>query len=314
MNPKIYSFRTELEGLRGVAILMVIGYHFFPTTFPGGYLGVDLFFVLSGFFIIRSVVRFSGNFRSAFSRFVFSRIRRILPTFLIVITLSIFSAILIFQIGNLEQFLRYWVASSLFIENFTLATDVGYFDAAAKVKPFLHLWSLGVEAQFYAFVAIFILPFRDRNFFIAIFIILGLISLLLYTSLIIHSPSTRFYHPEARLWQFFIGSLIFFYTANSSTAFLTSEHLRLDIQLILTLFGSIILILLCFKPFDFDSMINSILAVCAAACLMLNKNTLFKIILSNYIFRFFGRISFSLYLVHWPLLTFTSIYLKNDFV
>ena len=143
------EYRPDIDGLRAVAVLAVVFYHAFPVWLKGGFIGVDVFFVISGYLI--SIIIFknleSGSFR--FSEFYGRRIKRIFPALILVLgSCCLFGWFVLFP-DEYSQLGKHLAGGSAFISNIVLWDESGYFDTSAEIKPFLHLWSLGIEEQFY---------------------------------------------------------------------------------------------------------------------------------------------------------------------
>ena len=141
--------RKDIDGLRAIAVLLVIAFHVHPHEVRGGFVGVDVFFVISGFLItglIRAGLR-DDNFRLV--DFYALRVRRIFPALAVVLTASLAAGWLVLFPDDFDNLGRHTAASAAFVANFTLWQDTGYFDAPSELKPLLHLWSLGIEEQFY---------------------------------------------------------------------------------------------------------------------------------------------------------------------
>lgn len=144
-------YLADIDGLRAVAVLGVVLFHLQIPGFAGGYVGVDIFFVISGF-LISGLIRdraAAGNFR--FSSFYASRVLRLLPAVLATVAATTIAAILLLQPGMMSAFARSASAAVFSAANFVFYFESGYWDATAELKPLLHLWSLGVEEQFYLF-------------------------------------------------------------------------------------------------------------------------------------------------------------------
>ena len=143
-------YRKYIDGLRAIAVLLVVGFHAFPKSLPGGFIGVDVFFVISGYLISTIILTDLRQGDFSFKHFYARRIRRILPALL-----TVLSACLIFGwfalLSDEYQLLgKHTAGGAFFISNILLWSETGYFDTAAELKPLLHLWSLGIEEQFYS--------------------------------------------------------------------------------------------------------------------------------------------------------------------
>ena len=142
-------YRPEVDGLRGVAVLVVLGFHAFPDYFSGGFVGVDVFFVVSGFLISSIILRQLRRSTFTFSGFYARRIRRIFPALITVLVPCLLFGCFALLPDELEELGKHVGAAAAFVSNFVLWQESGYFDRAAEFKPLLHLWSLGIEEQFY---------------------------------------------------------------------------------------------------------------------------------------------------------------------
>ena len=150
--PLVHSkYRPDIDGLRAVAIIAVVLFHAFPGRMPGGFIGVDVFFVISGFLI--STIVFSSLEHHCFSLldFYVRRVRRIFPALIVVLSTCLVLGWFILFPDEYTQLGKHTAASAGFIQNFILLRESGYFDSAAETKPLLHFWSLAVEEQFYIF-------------------------------------------------------------------------------------------------------------------------------------------------------------------
>ena len=151
----IKNRRFDIDTLRGISVISVIIFHIDSLIFPNGYLGVDLFFVISGYVITKSILKSLKNKTFSFSRFYLKRARRILPALLFVLLISLIVAIIILLTADLKRFSESLISSLGFVSNFYFWLTGGYFSTNDQLKPLLHLWSLSVEEQFYLFFPIF---------------------------------------------------------------------------------------------------------------------------------------------------------------
>jgi len=150
LNPE-KNYRPEIDGLRAIAVLSVIVFHAFPLFLPGGYLGVDVFFVLSGFLITMIMNADLDHESFILSEFYIRRIKRILPGLLIVLFSVILAACFLLMSTEFFNLSKHLLAASTFSSNYIYLKEEegGYFAISSELKPLLHLWSLGVEEQFY---------------------------------------------------------------------------------------------------------------------------------------------------------------------
>ena len=149
MNKEFLFYRPDIDGLRALAVIIVLAFHGFPTVFRGGFIGVDIFFVISGFLLSSIIFTELNNHNFSFIDFYSRRIVRIFPALLVVLLTSyLFGWFFLFP-DEFSRLGKQIIASSLFFENLQLSHESSYFDESGVVKPLLHLWSLGIEGQFY---------------------------------------------------------------------------------------------------------------------------------------------------------------------
>src|SRR4029079_16628146 len=142
-------YRPDIDGLRALAVLGVVAYHAFPGSLSGGYVGVDVFFVISGFLITSIILRGVEAGRFSFMEFYGRRVRRIFPALLIVLAACFVAGWFILWTTEFKLLGKHILGAGGFVSNFVLWKESGYFDARSESKPLLHLWSLGIEEQFY---------------------------------------------------------------------------------------------------------------------------------------------------------------------
>jgi peptidoglycan/LPS O-acetylase OafA/YrhL len=207
------DYRREVDGLRAVAVLPVILFHAGMQTFSGGFVGVDVFFVISGYLITTIIVSAlrEGNF--SVLDFYERRARRILPALFLVISISLILAYFWMLPDELENFGQSIVATLLFSNNILLAMTTGYWERAAEFKPLLHTWSLGVEEQYYfliPLVLMFLYRFFPRSI-VPILIVVFFVSLGASVAGASSFPVSNFYLLPTRAWELLLGSLVAMY-------------------------------------------------------------------------------------------------------
>jgi peptidoglycan/LPS O-acetylase OafA/YrhL len=298
-------FIKDIQGLRGVAILFVLLFHYYPDFFSKGFLGVDLFFVISGYLV--TLIFFKKKY--SFSIFFIKRLKRLLPSIFATILFSIILSLSFFLPVDLNNFFNSVLASIFFVPNIYFLLKSGYFASINELKPLLHMWSLGVEIQFYFFYPILLFIIRryfKKNFFsiISSVFFFSLSSCLIL--LFLGYEELVFFLLPFRLWEFCLGSLVFIF-----------PNLKLQniLHYILYLFSILILfVLLIFPQLEITIFVRKILLVFFTSVILYIKNP-FKndiLFLGNFFFQFLGKISYSLYLIHWPILVFTKYYLVRD--
>ena len=217
MKPKSSTYRSEIDGLRALAVLSVVAFHAFPTWFPGGFIGVDVFFVISGYLISRHIFDELEKDQFSVKKFWLRRIRRLFPALVLVLISSILFGFFGLLPSELKQLSKHVFSSVLFFQNFSLVGEAGYFDNSSYSKPLLHLWSLSLEEQFYFFWPIvLIIAFRFSIKIKVICLMLTLLSFLLNVLFIKEHPIDIFYLPYGRFWELLIGAFLAWSNLNMS--------------------------------------------------------------------------------------------------
>lgn len=299
----VEDYRADIDGLRAVAVLSVIGFHYFPGLFPGGFIGVDVFFVVSGFLISRIIFRELESRRFSLFGFYGRRIRRIFPALIIVL-----AACLAVGWGHLlpPQFAalgKHALGGASFSSNFLLWKESGYFDASAITKPLLHLWSLGVEEQFYLLYPALMWAASKRRIppIIAVSV-LGLASFVLNATSVHGDRAMDFYSPQTRFWELMVGAAMAALPKEQSGAFSSDAHSAAGILML----GMGVFLL--DKNSEFPGWL-ALLPVVGAALLISSGQHAWvnRSLLSRRLMVWIGLISFPLYLWHWPLLSFAHL-------
>jgi peptidoglycan/LPS O-acetylase OafA/YrhL len=296
------SRRVDIDTLRGLSVISVIIYHLDSSLFPYGYLGVDLFFVISGYLITKSIISDYKLKKFKFTEFYLRRIKRILPVLLTVLLFSFLFAVIILLTNDLKKFSESLLTSLSFVSNIYFWITGGYFSTNDQLKPLLHLWSLSVEEQFYVFFPLFLyIVFKTiKKFNFKILIILLIIifsfSLNLFSIFKGYNDAIFFLFP-ARIWQFGIGSLFaFFPNLKIKNMWIDTIYLFFAISLIIINF--------LFQPVFLPN--GSLMCLGASLILYksINQNNFFSNIFKIQPLIFIGLISYSLYLWHWPVISF----------
>jgi peptidoglycan/LPS O-acetylase OafA/YrhL len=309
------SYRPDIDGLRALAVLAVIAFHAFPSEVPGGFIGVDVFFVISGFLITTLIQESLQQQSFSFRAFYASRVRRLFPAVVVVLLACQVAGWFALLSNEYKALGKHIAASTAFIPNVIFWSESGYFDYAAEAKPLLHLWSLGVEEQFYLFWPIVVwLCFKYRASLFKVGIALLLSSLVLNLIMIEESPSAVFFSPITRIWELLSGCLLV-YWANSRTGVVESFKAKFGsikwISHAVSMMGLASLLLGVFL-IDQDTLYPgawALIPVLGTCSIILagNQSWLNTSVLSNRFLVWIGLISFPLYLWHWPLLSFARI-------
>ena len=293
-------YRADIDGMRAIAVIAVVLYHAFPKVLPGGFVGVDAFFVISGYLITSIIVNDLDGGRFSFADFYTRRVRRLFPALTVVLITTLAAGFWILLPSQIASLAKNAMASAFFGVNLTLLSETGYFDIDAKLKPLLHLWSLGIEEQFYFAwpLALWLTPRRWRTV-----LIIGTIagSFALNIALIGRYPEATFYLPFTRIWELIAGALLVGVSVRS-------DMLR---EVILPISAMMIAAVVCFlydghTPFPGWAALGPVAV--AAAGISSGGSFYNRAVLSNPILVFIGKISYPLYLWHWPLLVFGRLY------
>ncbi len=253
-NPSVHErsvkYRREIDGLRAVAVLAVIFFHAGFKSFQGGYVGVDVFFVISGYLITTIILSDMNNRKFSIVTFYERRARRILPALFFVMLCCLPFAWFLLLPNDLKDFSESLAAVSVFSSNILFWRQSGYFDTASELKPLLHTWSLAVEEQYYILFPLFLMllwKFRKRLIFAAL-IVAGAVSLVAAQWGAYNRPDMTFFLLPARAWELAIGALIaFYFLYNRKHAELIKSSKKAS-----EVFGFIGLFLICYSVFAFD--------------------------------------------------------------
>ncbi len=318
------GYRRDIDGMRAIAVLAVVFYHVGFSAFGGGYVGVDVFFVISGFLITRLIADQldAGTFR--FSTFYIRRARRLFPALFVTFIGCFIAAGFLFIPSDLEQFATSLIWAALSVSNILFWLESGYFDAAAEVKPLLHTWSLSVEEQFYLVwpatllgLSVVAARFKARGHAVAAdwtvpaFLIgAGLLSLIATEIWLPVDASAAFFLAPFRITEFAIGALMVWVLrlpkARAAAGGPAGE--------IATVAG---LALIAWPVFAYDAQTVfpglAALPPCVGTALVLFGGTArwTGVILRNRLAVGLGLISYSLYLVHWPIIVFWTYWIDR---
>jgi peptidoglycan/LPS O-acetylase OafA/YrhL len=326
VHPK---YRPDIDGLRAIAVLAVVVFHAFPDRLAGGFIGVDIFFVISGYLISTIIFQSLGQGSFSFVDFYARRVKRIFPALLLVLAACYVLGWFMLLGDEYQQLGKHMAAGAGFVSNLALWGEAGYFDNSGDVKPLLHLWSLGIEEQFYLVWPLLLVWVWKRKFnLFSVAVLLAGASFYLNLRGVHRHPVNTFYLPHTRFWELLCGAVLAWSTLYHKAAVQPLAR-RLDGWLCQAVYS---------VPRAADGQtLSSLLSVAgfgllAYGFLHVNKNVPFpgvwalipvagavliilagprawlnRVILSNRVAVWFGLISFPLYLWHWPLLAFVRI-------
>jgi len=301
----------EIEALRGLSIILVIGYHYMPGRLPGGFVGVDVFFVISGFLITEVLIAALETNRFSYSDFYRKRIRRLFPALATVLVCALAAGYLILLSDEYEQLGKHIFAGSVFGSNFVLWSESGYFDNSALTKPLIHLWSLSIEEQFYLlFPLVLSLAWsRGARVMSLVIGILGLGSFGLNLLLVGSHPAAAYYLPLTRIWELMLGAWL---TTTTRASAVTPGARLATIPADLAAVAGIAMILLSSVLLNGRSAYPGWLALAptVGTCAVIGSVVLSKRSFALLRFRpliILGLISYPLYLWHWVLISFVHI-------
>ena len=312
------QYQPHIDGLRAIAVLSVVFFHLDVQFFSGGFVGVDIFFVISGYLIssiIWDELEIKGRFN--FKKFYTRRARRLLPAFFTTLMLSTVVALILYSSERLLEFGNEILFTVLSASNFLFWQQSGYFDGAASTKTLLHMWSLSLEEQFYFLWPLTLVIFHrffSKGVGIALIGALLLLSFIsnIYLTLneiawIPNQSQAMFYLMPSRAHEFMLGGLGYYLLRHSPTNSWFQEFLFLvgltAIFWSITQFNSTTLF-----PY-YNALIPSLGTL---ALILANGSVLSRIVLGNRVMIFVGLISYTLYLVHWPTIVFIQHWNFND--
>ena len=301
------TYRPDIDGLRAVAVLLVVFHHAFPQVLKGGFIGVDLFFVISGFLI--STIIFQSLEQGAFSFLDFykRRVKRIFPALSLVLIASFVCGWFVLLPADYKQLGKHMAAGAAFVSNFAFWSESGYFDSGSKLKPLLHLWSLGIEEQYYIFWPFIVLYAWKRKislFKVCLVILAISFAINIFTAK--NNAVAAFYSPLSRFWELLIGSVLAYTSMQTAK---TPKSATADNW---TAWAGVALLAIGVYLINPERRFPGFWALfpTLAAYLLIKagpKAWFNQYVLSNKLLVWIGLISFPLYLWHWPIFVFTEI-------
>lgn len=303
LHSKKNFYRRDIDGLRAISILLVLAYHAFPELIPGGYIGVDIFFVISGYLITKIILEEINNQSFSLLDFYSRRIKRIFPALILVLFSVILVGWFFLTADELKNLSRHVVAGVFFSSNLLLLNEAGYFDASAELKPLLHLWSLGIEEQFYIlWPLLLILLKKAKTRLILTLICIGL-SFYLNLYLIQESATSSFYLPFSRFWQMWFGAILAMQWDQIKLLIKMVENYFIYFGFFLITLGVVLLS----KNSTYPGWWALLPTFGAVFIILSNSESFLNKVLTNKLIVGIGLISYPLYLWHWPILSYLHI-------
>jgi len=290
----------EIQFLRCLAVLSVVFFHLYPKIFSGGFIGVDIFFVISGYLMAKII----KEKKQSLSEFYLARLKRILPCLYTIILLVLIFSFFIFLHSHFILAFKSSVSSLLFFSNiFFWLTTQDYFTVSKIYLPLLHTWSISLELQFYFLLPLIFLLIKNKKNIKFCLILLAIISFLL--SYISINKTYAFYLLPFRLHEFLLGSFLFYLPKLKISTYVC--------DFIFILLVSIIIYFIIFlEPIDFPGVKSFLISFIIFIILYFNNYYYTLLLIRNSLVQFLGKISYSLFLVHWPIIVFFKYFFVRD--
>jgi peptidoglycan/LPS O-acetylase OafA/YrhL len=299
-----HAYRADIDGLRALAVLAVVMFHAFPAALPGGFAGVDVFFVISGYLITGILLADMQAEQFSLAQFYGRRIRRIFPALVTVLLATWTMGWFCLTGDEYRELGKHVLAGAGFVSNWAFWMEAGYFDQTAAAKPLLHLWSLGVEEQFYiVWPVLMYVAVRLRRVAL-VCAMTGLLSFVSAIWLVQYHPSAAFYWPTSRMWELAAGAGLAVAASGKRAERSDNAHSASSIGLLLCVTSFIVLNARLPFPgwFAVPPVLGAVALIAAGP-----KGVANRLLLGNRVAVWFGKISYALYTWHWPLLSLCFI-------
>jgi len=310
-RPESGHYRADVDGIRALAVTAVVVFHAFPGILPSGFVGVDIFFVISGFLISRIIFESLEKQKFSLLDFYARRVRRIFPALSVTLICCLLAGWVLLLPNDYAVLGKHVLAGATFVSNIVLYQETGYFDQASVIKPLLHLWSLGIEEQFYILYPLILAAlWKARKATGWLIVTLIFTSFVFSIYLLNTDNSAAFYSSLSRFWELSTGGLLAlqqFKTASSQTSCCDNVFMRHWASFLGL--GAVLVAVTLLSNHALFPGYWALLPVVGTALLLWSGPKAFinRHIFSNRILVWVGLISYPLYLWHWPLLTFARI-------
>ena len=303
------EYRASVDGLRSIAVLAVVFFHFFPRNLKGGFVGVDVFFVISGYLVSGTIFKALEPGEFGILNFYQKRINRLFPAFLFVLTCSLVFAVSTLLSEELKAFSLHLTSGTFFFSNILYFSESGYFDKSSELKSLLHLWSLSLEEQFYfvwPFILILFFKFKNKmkeKFLEISLLLLCLISFIGCAYYSDKNPTFAFFILLTRFWELGLGGLFYLIHNEENNRKLFKKYASLRYDLV-----GLALLVYSFIAFSSKTVFPGFAALVPVVGTLLlviaPDDTFTNKWLQHPIAVYIGKISYPLYLWHWPLFSF----------
>ena len=306
----IKEYRPELNGLRALAVILVLLFHLDISWMQGGFLGVDVFLVVSGYFISKNILYGLQNNSFTFKKFYTKRLRRLFPALIFTLILVVIAGYFFFTPSSYERLGKSAIFASFSLSNFFFWSEAGYFNLESTYKPLLHMWSLSLEEQFYLFwPLLLVVLYKFKKQYLHFFIlVIAIISIVLGEIYIANNPSAVFFLIPFRMFEFLLGASCIWlekYFFNKKTYILESLFF---IGLVLIVYSSV--------KFDHFTRMPGVLSLvpCVGTMFIIVAGKAPKLswVLKNNVVETIGKASYSIYLIHWPIIVYYKYWTLSD--
>ncbi len=303
------SYRPDIDGLRGLAMFPILFLHAGLSLTPGGFIGVDIFFVISGYLIIDIVRNQLADGKFSLFDFMSRRVRRIFPAAFTTVFFTLLAGWFLLGPYDYQELARSARYNVLFSANHFFWMQDGYWDTASQLKPLLHTWSLAVEEQFYFLLPLFMIAtFRFReNIRLLLMLLIALASFIASVWSVEHAPSSAYFLLHSRAWEILIGGLLTYIPKNTGSKPWLSELIG---------GAGLLTIIALFFVYDhkmpFPGFAGLAPTLATAALIWGGPYNLGSRLLSAKIMVYFGRMTYSWYLIHWPLIAYANYWYGDD--